>query len=329
MAVHVSCAVRSDKWLYEVYGRRIADGSLLFWVERSEAPGQVWMHISHSAVPVGVDPQTEFVAATEGGLNELLEEIAMSTGWFVRTGRVVLHPQGQRNEVWSITAACPIPTSAPTATDLRGLRLSELLAEWMRRMRDLNLTAVVVTVPDPFDGARPPRKLAGTLPGDLGPIFAKWNLDANAVRTGMEVGVISDFPQVGERMLERGYKTWVALRLPSLGGAGLEVLMFSQDESMDLTRAERACIRTLDLATHLWRAGADAVVPITDRERVVLSSAIEGKTSQQTAEELALSHHTVNYHLNNVIKKFGSTTKIHAAGRAIMLGSLLAPEQQR
>ena len=77
-----SCAVRADKWVYEVYGRRIADGSLLFWVERGEAPGQVWMHVSHSAVPVGLDPQTEFVAATEGGLNEVLQEIALATGWF-------------------------------------------------------------------------------------------------------------------------------------------------------------------------------------------------------------------------------------------------------
>lgn len=326
MAIHVSCAVRSDQWVYEVYGRRIADGTVLFWVERAEAPGQVWMHVSHSAVPVGLDPQKEFVAATEGGMNELLQEVALKTGWFVPTGRFVAHPEGQRNEVWRITADCPIPTSAPTVTDLRGLRLSELLAEWMRRMRDLNMTAVVVTVPDPFDGARPPRKLAGTLPGDLGPIFAKWNPDASSVRTGMEVGVIADFPQVGARMAERGYQTWVALRLPSLGGAGLEVLMFSPDDSMDITRAERACVRTLELATHLWRAGADAVVPITDRERVVLSSAIGGMTSQETANELDLSHHTVNYHLNNVIKKFGTTTKLHAAGRAIMLGSLLDPE---
>ncbi len=326
--IQVSCTVGSDTCAYEVFGRSSAGGSLLFWVERHEAPGQVWMHISHHAVPTGVDPKTEFVAATEGGMNRVLAEIALQTGWFARSGRSVEHPVGQRNEVWRITPECPLPVAEVSTVDLGGMQMAELLTEWTQRMHDLGLTAVVVTVPDPFDGSRPRRKVAGAQPSNLRSIFGRWQLDSIAIKSGIATGAVADLPRVADKLGESGFASWVALRLPWQSGVGLEILMLSADPSVEQDRAATAGMRTLEMVIHLWRAAGDAVVPITARERDVLRQAIEGRSAEETARLLKLSHHTVGYHIANVVKKFGAEGKLHAAVRAMMVGSLLDPEQQ-
>ncbi len=195
-------------------------------------------------------------------------------------------------------------------------------------MHDLGLTAVVATVPDPFDGSRPRRKVAGAQPSNLRSIFGRWQLDSIAIKSGIATGAVADLPRVADKLGESGFASWVALRLPWQSGVGLEILMLSADPSVEQDRAATAGMRTLEMVIHLWRAAGDAVVPITARERDVLRQAIEGRSAEETARLLKLSHHTVGYHIANVVKKFGAEGKLHAAVRAMMVGSLLDPEQQ-
>ena len=61
-------------------------------------------------------------------------------------------------------------------------------------------------------------------------------------------------------------------------------------------------------------------VALTDREREVLAWAARGKTTDETAEILTISHETVQTHVNRAMRKLGATNKTHAAVQAVFLG---------
>lgn len=63
---------------------------------------------------------------------------------------------------------------------------------------------------------------------------------------------------------------------------------------------------------------------LTDRERDCLSWASCGKTTSETAMILQVSERTVEFHIQNAMKKLGVHTKVHAIAVAIHRG-ILAP----
>ena len=61
---------------------------------------------------------------------------------------------------------------------------------------------------------------------------------------------------------------------------------------------------------------------LTPREREVLAWTREGKSAWAVGQILSMSEHTVNYHLRNVMRKLGVSSKHTAILRALSLGLL-------
>jgi DNA-binding NarL/FixJ family response regulator len=59
---------------------------------------------------------------------------------------------------------------------------------------------------------------------------------------------------------------------------------------------------------------------LTDRESEVLTWAARGKSSSGIAVILRISERTVNFHIDNAMRKLGVATRIQAAVKAAMLG---------
>lgn len=61
-------------------------------------------------------------------------------------------------------------------------------------------------------------------------------------------------------------------------------------------------------------------VQLTDRETEVLRWTADGKTACEISMILGISERTVNFHLNNIMSKFGVNNKISAAIQAVLFG---------
>jgi LuxR family transcriptional regulator, quorum-sensing system regulator SolR len=59
---------------------------------------------------------------------------------------------------------------------------------------------------------------------------------------------------------------------------------------------------------------------LTEREVEILRWTIDGKTAWEIGQILKISERTVNFHLQNVMGKFGVHNKTHAAARAVSYG---------
>lgn len=67
-------------------------------------------------------------------------------------------------------------------------------------------------------------------------------------------------------------------------------------------------------------AHAPIDVELTDREIEALTWVAKGKSSTDIAVLMNISERTVNFHVNNVIRKFGVATRVQAAIRCAILG---------
>lgn len=63
-------------------------------------------------------------------------------------------------------------------------------------------------------------------------------------------------------------------------------------------------------------------IPLTDREVEILRWTAAGKTAWEIGGILKISERTVNFHIQNVMEKFGVHNKTHAAAKAMGLGLL-------
>lgn len=63
-------------------------------------------------------------------------------------------------------------------------------------------------------------------------------------------------------------------------------------------------------------------IQLTDREKSVLRWTADGKTSSEISEMLNISGRTVNFHINNAVKKLGTPNKLAATLKAAVLGML-------
>lgn len=61
-------------------------------------------------------------------------------------------------------------------------------------------------------------------------------------------------------------------------------------------------------------------IPLTDREIEILKWTSDGKTAWEIGKILRISERTVNFHLHNVMGKFGVHNKTHAAAKAVSCG---------
>ncbi len=61
-------------------------------------------------------------------------------------------------------------------------------------------------------------------------------------------------------------------------------------------------------------------IPLTDREVEILRWTAAGKTAWEIGSILSISERTVNFHVQNVMEKFGVHNKTHAAAKAMGMG---------
>lgn len=65
------------------------------------------------------------------------------------------------------------------------------------------------------------------------------------------------------------------------------------------------------------------VEPLTPREREVLQHMAEGLANKNIARELAISEHTVKFHVNAILSKLGAQSRTDAVVRATRMGLVL------
>jgi len=88
----------------------------------------------------------------------------------------------------------------------------------------------------------------------------------------------------------------------------------SEDEFIDAIKATMEgskffCNQILDLVVENNEARNNCdYTSLTPREIDIVKCTVEGLTSKQTAEKLFVSHHTVNTHRKNIMKKLGFKT---------------------
>jgi LuxR family transcriptional regulator, quorum-sensing system regulator SolR len=66
----------------------------------------------------------------------------------------------------------------------------------------------------------------------------------------------------------------------------------------------------------------ESQIAMTAREKEVLRWTAEGKTAYEISQILSVSERTVNFHINNVVAKLGTSNKTQAAVKAATLGML-------
>lgn len=123
---------------------------------------------------------------------------------------------------------------------------------------------------------------------------------------------------------------WTQASRDQNGAVGLLTLARSTDPlTSGELRAREAKMSWLAQCAHA--AMARLLVPklapetqavITMREKEVLRWTAEGKTAYEISKILAVSERTVNFHVNNVVAKLGTSNKTQAAVKATALGLL-------
>ena len=105
-------------------------------------------------------------------------------------------------------------------------------------------------------------------------------------------------------------------RLAALVKADPDIVLVAEAEQADVVVSERV-IATAAPAT-VPREGA----ALTPRELDVLRLVAHGLGNKEIAAELALSTHTVKYHLASVLAKLGVRSRTEAVSRGIRTGLL-------
>ena len=136
---------------------------------------------------------------------------------------------------------------------------------------------------------------------------------------------------IWESMAPFGFKTGVAMALHLPAGRHF---LLGVDREDDLPEDDAKTTRMIAdlqlLAVHAQEAAIRVLLPsageqetsptLTPREREVMRWTREGKSAWAVGEILSLSEATVNFHIRNVMRKFGVSGKHMAVLRAISLG---------
>jgi DNA-binding NarL/FixJ family response regulator len=70
-------------------------------------------------------------------------------------------------------------------------------------------------------------------------------------------------------------------------------------------------------------APAPLIEPLTPREREVLQHLAEGLSNKAIAHRLAISEHTIKFHVNAIMSKLGAQSRTEAVVRATQLGLIM------
>lgn len=117
------------------------------------------------------------------------------------------------------------------------------------------------------------------------------------------------------------------LQIPMFGLLGLEGAMSMGGKQIDASCQAQLALRLIATtaffsAQRLLEAAVEAIGPLSDREREVLSWTAAGRRQVEIAATLGLSERTVENHLRRIRKRLGVTTTAQAIRVAIRNGDI-------
>lgn len=120
---------------------------------------------------------------------------------------------------------------------------------------------------------------------------------------------------------------WTQSGLAYLGLAGMLTVSRHSERTSTSEANQAASIRWLVAIAHqflfnLFVSQWRAQIRLTSRETEVLRWSAVGKTSGEVSIILAISEHTVNFHIKNAVAKLHAANKTAAVVRAALLGML-------
>lgn len=130
------------------------------------------------------------------------------------------------------------------------------------------------------------------------------------IRSGLTVPIHGPSNEIGLLMLSSDKPGHEFLRVIDKYAFELQILAYHFHDSANTALRVRTVV--------------PPPVPLTEREIEILKWTIDGKTAWEIGQILRISERTVNFHLQNVMTKFGVHNKTHAAAKAVSYG-LIAP----
>jgi len=135
----------------------------------------------------------------------------------------------------------------------------------------------------------------------------------------------TNYRDLAHFLRSRGYVAF--LHLPTHSSTGRKGAMafagpralIAGDEVMKLDFVAQHAFERL---MHILAESGDRANPLSDREVECLKAAARGFNSVETADQLGITVHTVNYHLANAQKKLDARNKTQAVAQAIRNGWL-------
>jgi DNA-binding NarL/FixJ family response regulator len=108
----------------------------------------------------------------------------------------------------------------------------------------------------------------------------------------------------------------------AVGASGYLLKDASPDELIDAVRVVMAGGAKLDpnIAVRLLERMGGQIFELTGREYSVLRLMVAGATNRQIANQLAISEHTIKYHIGNLFEKPGVQTRSEAVAVALQRG---------
>lgn len=141
----------------------------------------------------------------------------------------------------------------------------------------------------------------------------------------------AEVPEFWEDARSHGLQVgWAQASRDASGGVGLLTLARSAESFTDNELiANQARMSWLVQYVHAAMArlltpklAPESRVVLTAREKEVLRWTAEGKTAYEISQILNVAERTVNFHINNIVAKLGTSNKTQAAVKAAALGLL-------
>ncbi len=207
------------------------------------------------------------------------------------------------------------------------------MRRWHGGLSESAVESVVVLGPD-VSGSADSSRLLATHPldsqaaafalvhaGDFGegwrparvPLVAWQRLDTYLPSTGVDWR---------SSWLARGARTVVRISFGLPAGRRFDCLVFSTQALHHRDQAAALAWPTLEIWPALKAALVAVYCPLTPRELQCLVLAFDGLTARASAERMACTERTVNFHLANAMGKLKADNKITAIQRACWLGAI-------
>lgn len=158
----------------------------------------------------------------------------------------------------------------------------------------------------------------GEGPRRSGPAIVAWQALARPAHLP-EAAVDAEWRQ---QWRARGAQAMVRVGVELPAGRSFECFLFLANEPQQRPQAAMLAWTVHSFWPSLRAALVAAWCPLTPREQECLRLAFDGLTARASAERMACTERTVNFHLANAMGKLGADNKMAAIQRACWLGAV-------